>query len=99
MEDYKRYSDEFIEGNFAYMKEALPEKQKEIARRGGIASGEARRIKAARKERMKQIVEDTFTSNFLLDEEIEMYKKFKAHRKYLERKRAKKEANKNKLMA
>lgn len=79
--------DKYIANNFAVMDK---EKHKEISSRGGKRSGEAKRYNAARRKQAKQMLELVLLSKVATAEELEELDDFKAwqrHRRYLKKKR------------
>lgn len=82
-----QYSNKWYNQNFKQLAKNDPEKHKEQSAKGGRISGERKRQKAERLKIMQETAESTLMYEYLLEEEYEMYKKFKRRQKYLEKKK------------
>lgn len=77
----------YIQHNFAVIDEA---RHKEISSKGGIKSGEARRKRAARDKATRTMLDYMFFPNYT-EQDIEEFRKWQRHRRYLQQKREEKE--------
>lgn len=72
---------EFEKNNFTNLIQADPERQKEIARAGGKASGISRRKKAQRKQLYSELFDAAFNMDFASQEELDDFRKWRRNKK------------------
>lgn len=71
----------FEENNFKELLKNNPDRQKEIARSGGIASGISRRKKSEETKALKSLLDVAFMIDFASPEELKEFRKWKKHHK------------------
>ena len=76
--------DKYIQNNFAVMDK---DRHREISSRGGIKSGEARRNKAEQQQRARAMLNAVMFAGYT-EQDIEDFRKWQRHRKYLQKKKA-----------
>lgn len=78
----------FIDNNFRLLDK---DKQRDIARQGGIASGQVRKQKADRAKAAREILDYVFLQSGLQKQDLEDFRKWQRHKRYLENKKKRQE--------
>lgn len=73
----------FESNKFNNLIETEPERQREIARQGGIASGKARRIKRARQAYYSGLLDIAVYKDFATPEELKEFNYYRKNKDYI----------------
>lgn len=84
------YSEEFKENNFKELIANDPERQREIARQGGLASGKTRQRKAIMNAYTKALLDASFRAEFVSPEEMHQFREWKKRKEKRQARKKKK---------